>query len=479
MAKCSFGKVSLQGTFEAVWPFGTDLFARMFYVATDETEILMVAMDTADTLFTEAARFREGVSIRMGIPADRIWYHELQLHAAPGSRQLKGETMGRIIDRVSREVLSMKDRAVPFTCRVAEADLGMKYSMNREQYIAGLGGVTVWSGIRFDADGRAYCQDSGRMLLRGYEPRLPVLDAPVYFDNPVDSKGYLFVFSDLENRVIGTISRFAAHPDVAVLFELRVQNGNYHYDFDWPGYLSEKMEREFQAPSLYLNGPCANLATKKGFDGMDTYEASASEARRIGESIADALLFRYRKKTADLGDGDHCRAALFSLELPIRETFPQNMKELDALDDAVADAEQRFQQAIAHHAPAYQIKQLADERFRVERARHFVDDCVGVDESMMKNRRMPVTVAAMQLGHYLFIGLPGECLTEMSEWLRSTFTGVKTIPLDQVNGYFSYMATPTSLTLGGYTYWSSWVAREAIPQFKDAIVACMEQFLNG
>ena len=67
----------------------------------------------------------------------------------------------------------------------------------------------------------------------------------------------------------------------------------------------------------------------------------------------------------------------------------------------------------------------------------------------------------------------------MTMWLRSTFTGVKTIPVDQVNGYYNYMATPRSLTLGGYTYWSSWVSRRSIPLLKEGIVREMEEWLDS
>lgn len=80
------------------------------------------------------------------------------------------------------------------------------------------------------------------MLLRGYDPKLPVFDKPIYFDNPVDPRAYLFVFRDENGKVIGTVSRFAAHPDVAVLFE-HLGGHDYHYDYDWPGYLSEKWNR--------------------------------------------------------------------------------------------------------------------------------------------------------------------------------------------------------------------------------------------
>ena len=84
----------------------------------------------------------------------------------------------------------------------------------------------------------------------------------------------------------------------------------------------------------------------------------------------------------------------------------------------------------------------------------------------------------MKLGRYQFIGVPGESLSEMGVWLRSTFTGVKTVAVDQVNGYYDYMVNPTWLTLGGYTYWASWISREATPILKDAIVEKLADFVD-
>ena len=479
MAKCCISKVSLKGTWEAKWPFGTEIYARLFYVSTDETEVLLVAMDSSDTFRREAIRFREGVAKATGIPADHIWYHELQLHAAPVSVDLQKENMDKVIACVSKEVNDMKKRAVTFTCEVAEIYTGRKYTINREQYVAGLGGVTLWAGMFFDEKGRPYIENPDRMLLRGYKPNLPVFEKPIYFDNNNDPLAYLFVFKDEGGETIGTISRFAAHPDVAVLFELQGVDDEYHYDYDWPGYLSDKLERHFRAPSMYLNGPCADLATKKNFYGYVTYEMSAGECRRLGEEFADMLIEGYHKKTVNFGNPDNCKAARFVINLPIKEDFPYSMEELKNWKANRVDvSEKNFQDAIANDEPAYRVKQLADERYRAEYIPRHMDSVNGVEEEDLRNRTRDVDVTALQLGNYLFVGVPGESLVEMTEWLRSTLTGTKTIPVDQVNGYYGYMATPASLTKGGYTYWHSFVNRESVPKLKAEIQKEMEKFLE-
>ncbi len=477
MAKCSFGKVSLKGCFHTYWPFGTDIYARLFYVNANDTEVLIAAMDTSDTFPKDTVRFREMVSKKSGIPADNIWYHELQLHAAPNSVCLTGEYMERIADAVATETLSMKNRAVEFTCEVAEAYAGMKYTVNREQYVAGLGGVTVWSGIDYDENDKGYGNKWERMLLRGYHPDLDALKKPVPFDNPVDPRAYLFVFRNEDLQVIGTMTRFAAHPDVAVLFELEGVSDQYHYDYDWPGYLSDIMEKEFAAPSLYINGPCANLSTHKHYEGRNTYEKSKAECIRIANDFADLLLTRYKTKTVPFGNENNCKSAHFEFYLPMREDFPHSAAEAKDFEAVIDAAEEALQKAIRENAPAYVVKQLIDDRWRVHMTHRYIDEVGGFTDEDLQRRSIKVEVKVLQLGDYLFIGVPGESLVELTEFLRSNFTGIKTVTVDQCGGYLGYMATPTSLTLGGYTYWHSWVSRDAIPLLKDKIVEAMEDFL--
>ncbi len=479
MAICGFGKVSLNGTYLQFWPFGSDLFARLLYIKSDDgTELLLAAMDLANSCPSVTAQFREKVSAATGIPADNVVYHELQIHAAPGADVINEETMDRIVERVLPEIQATMERAVPFTCEVTEAYAGTRFSYNREQYVHGLGGVTVWAGLKYDEKGRPYSQDPGRMLLRGYQPDLPVFDTPIYFDNPNDPLAYLFVFRNTDGDIIGTMSRFAAHPDISVLFESHGV-ADYKFHFDWTGYLCEYMEAEFDAPAMYINGPCADLAMKKGFEGIVTYDASIAESKRVGEEFAQFLVEEHKKKSVPLGDANHLKVIRFQSELPLHEEFPRDPALItrEIANQEVYDAEEALQSAIARGDSPATIKTLVDDRYRATYLIRFLDEQVFFDEETVRRGTAMVDVAAFQLGDYLFIGIPGESMVDMTLWMRSTFTGAKTVTMDQVDGYYGYMATPTSLTLGGYTYWNSWVSRESIPKLQDDMAAVIGEFL--
>ena len=472
MTKCAFGNILLRGTFEPQFPFGTELYGRMLYLCNEDTQVLMIAMDTCCTGARFSKRFTELVSDATGIPGDNIWFHELQIHAAPFSPEMVDGVIDSMAARTIDEVKRMQKDARPFTCVVAEADAGTRYTMNREQYVDELGGVTIYAGIRFDKDGVPYCQDSSRMnLWDDFTFIWPDLKEPVYFDNTVDSKAYLFVFYDEEGKVMGTMSRFAAHPDVAVLFESHVlPEFPYHYHFDWPGYLSKKLEAYFGAPTLYINGPCGDLATQKAWDNTDTYEASDAECRRIGEGIAQLLIDRFNKKTVSLGDHNHLRALRFETEVPMRDNYPHSVAEAEDREQALDDALKVLKTAAAEGQPLSRLKRLGDDCIRASHDKvTCLGECMFTDEDLRRHTAKPL-ISAIQLGDYTFIGVPGESLVDMTMWLRSSFTGVKTIPVDQVNGYFSYMATPRSLTLGGYTYWASWTSRRTIPLLKEQIL---------
>ncbi len=480
--KCSFSKISTKGTFTPVWPYGTDLYGRFLYLESDVERALVAAFDFGGTFPREADRFREELSARTGIPAKSIWYHELQIHAAPFCNELSGEAMDRLIDISVNAVNEMIPRAEECDCFAAECDMGTEFTFNREQFVEGLGGVTVWRGIKFDGEGRPYSNDPSIMLLRGYEPKLPAFDSPIYFDDNADQMAYLFVFKNKKGETLGTVSRFAAHPDVAVLFEHSEnpeRGREYHYDFDWPGYLSEDMEKVYGGVGMYINGPCANLAAKKDCNDKGTYEASANECKRLANVIGTRIREIFDANAEKIDADAVFKTETFEMYLPMKEDIPYNHEELMKLYDVAAEKQIELDNAISENRSPAEIKRLIDDRWRLGHLPYILgNNEYGFTDKDLADHKIKITVPALRFGGYLFVGVPGESLVDTTYWLRSRFTGTKTVPVDQVNGYYHYMATPRSMTLGGYTYWSSWVSRDAIPLMKKTLAPLLDEFLK-
>ncbi len=480
MPKCSFSKISIQGTFKPRWGFHTDLYCRLLYLQSDGEQALICAFDTLNIWGSDALKFRKEISNRCNIPEKSIVFHELQIHAAPAGRTVS-EAMDQIIDRVAKQVTAMIENAQEYTCEVCEAYFGNDCSFNREQYVEGLGGVTVWTGMGFNGEGKACTSDEGIMLLRDYRPGLETLKEPLMFDNANDPYAYLFVFKNKSGKVIGTMARFAAHPDVAVLFELRPVEGKaemYRYDHDWPGYLCSYLEEEFGGEAIYVNGPCADLSTKKGYEGIDDFISSDGECRRIGRLFADKLISAFKEDSKQLKSPELLRTETFKITVPMREDMPKTVEESKNQQVLIEKAKNSFDNAKTDptKTPA-QVKRAVDDYWKALYNGMMVEIC-GFTDGQLKERSVELYIPCLRLGEYTFIGVPGESLTETATWLRSAFTGSKTIPLDQCNGYYSYMATPRTLTLGGYTYWCSWTNRDTVPTMQHLLIPKIRKFLQ-
>ena len=481
MLKVSFTKIPLRGTFTPRWPFHTELYARCLYLESGEEKLLICAFDTLGTFGCDAKKFRVAAAAATGIPEKSIIFHELQVHAAP-SAELMHTAIDSVIERAIPELQAFIKKAVPCSVEVMEADFGDECTFNREQYVEGLGGVTVWTGMTFDEKGRPCTQNKAIMLLREYRPDLPVFDKPIYFDNMNDPKAYLFRFIGEDGKTIGTVTRFAAHPDVGVLFELRPVQGKaamYHYDFDWPGYLSTRLEQDYGGMSMYLNGPCGDLSSKKGYDGIDDFEASDRECQRLGNWFAEKMEKAFEQGKKVMPNSDFLRTDTFTVTVPMRDDMPTSIENANNGQQPLIDAaKKKFEDAMAQNQPAYLVKKAVDNYWKAMYNRMMATSICGFTDEELQKREVVIEIPIVRFGPYLFVGVPGESLTEMATWLRSTFTGVKTIPLDQCDGYYSYMATPRSLKMGGYTYWCSWTTPETIPSMKAQMIPKINAFLE-
>ncbi len=458
MAGCSFACTDVTGIYEQKYPVGKGLQGRFMYVEDGKLKWLLASFDFAGTFRQSCTAWRQKIALATGIPYSNIWFHELQIHAAPVSFEPESEPCNRLAEICIPVILQMMEDALEAEVSYVLPDMGEKFSMNREQYIPGLGGVTVWAGLQMDPEGRPFTQNTDSMLLDGYKPELPALKEPVWFDRPVDPQGALMVFRSNTGRILGTLSRFAAHPDVAVLFESMGVTDQYRYHFDWPGYLREYIDSRIGGVGVYINGPCANLSVKKGFQGMETYEACDREARRIGREIGERLVGEWLKWAPPWSKV--CLKGILSetAALAIRSSIPKSRADT-ADSTGLSRAAQALKEAIESNASPARIKNLIDEKYHQSILPTLVKEWAGFTDEELKNRRAPAEIVAAALNGLLFVGLPGECLTETGAWIKAQTAGNQVLVMDQVNGYMGYMATPEAMDEGGYTFWGSWMER--------------------
>ena len=160
--------------------------------------------------------------------------------------------------------------------------------------------------------------------------------------------------------------RFACHPTV-------LSENNLYYSRDLPG-ASEA------APTLWLNGPCADLSTR-----FTRRESTPAEVQRMGGLIQDALALVKLQPAQDFGKA--IRVFEQTLDLPYGSALR-------------GEARQALLQQLLEQAAA-----CTDDAARRE-----LDSCIAVlqrEERDLPDTRT-VTVAACDLGSHLLLALPFE-----------------------------------------------------------------------
>lgn len=463
MAQCAFAKVVVNDVWESKWPYGTDLEGRFVYMRDGAQQWLLAAFDFSYMFRRTSLAWRQAIAAETGIPVANIWVHELQLHSAPIALDMDGEPCNRLIQRTLPVVREMIANAAEAEMSHVVVDLGERFNMNREQYIPGLGRVTVWHGCEFDEENRPYSQNPEIMLLAGWKPELPAFGKKIYFDGPADPQAALLVFRRRSSgEVLGTISRFSGHADivgacVSHLGTRGLQDLRYH--FDWPGYMRRTLDTQLGGTGVCVCGPCGNLSTKKR--AIPGYESGDRQSNEIGGGVARTCLEAWRKQAPPWLPLKLGKQAHTQFGLPLRESFPRSTGEVQQAKNRAQEYHDRFKAAIAAGACPALIKQLIDEHYHWSWVPNIANRWAGLSEQELQDHAMQVEVETIRINDLVLAGLPGESMTETCLWLRANSVGNRLIVMDQVNGYCAYQTTSEQYDEGGYAYGCSCLSRDA------------------
>ena len=472
MAVCAFAKIALNDTFTPLYPFDTDLEARYVYFRDGDDSVLIGEFDIGYFFRSTSLEIRQALSDATGVPVDRILLHEHQAHSAPTATQWVGEPARKVAEKSIAALKPAIESAQE--CQVAwvVADVGDEFSHVREQYLPDVGGVTNWGDYDFAEDGRAHTEDTGKLLLAGWKPDVPALNEPLYFDRPTDTLVPLLVFRTPEGKAIGSVCRFAAH--VAIV-HYRKPGGDtdYHYSWDWPGYLRGRLEEEFGGMGLCLNGPCGDLIPKMRCG--NTFEEGRRESQRIGRGVAERAIAEFNSGGSAFEPLRLQGFAKRTAELPLRDTIPRSREELKDMPDRIEAARAELNRLIEEGAWPTRIKRQVDLLQHLGVMDRFVEKWINFSDDEMARRVMTVDVEALGLNGLVFVGLPGEALTDTGQWVRSQTLGERVVTIDQVNGYCVYLVTRERYDLGGYAYWCSVLARDSEPLLRKTAVDAVRE----
>jgi hypothetical protein len=479
---CAAGRVVANAAFTPAFPFGTDLEGRFLYLADGERRWLLAAFDFSYMWRSTCLEWRRRVSQATGIPVPCIWVHMTQSHSAPTAPELSGAACERLGDLSLPEIQRMIAEAEESQMAYVIPDLGTRFNFRRERYVPELGAVTVWSGQLELAEGRPpFTRDPSVMLLGDWAPDLPAFKQDIYFDRPVDGQVALLVFRGASGKILGTLTRFSGHPDIATShtnFGARMDEYRYHHD--WPGYVRRAVDDELGALGVCVNGPCGDVSVRASCGG--SYAEADAEARRAGEGVAGACLAAWHEhepawETVRMG-----APAAGRVKLPLRDTLPCSRAELlsgRAREQKLDAMRKQVNDARAAGAPPAHIKRLIDEQHHQFWLAALVEKWVGLSDEELGSRFSEVEVQALRLNDLVLCGLPAESMTDTSLWLKAQTYGSRLITIDQVNGYCSYLTTSDQYAQGGYSYWGGGHAVDAEAILRQAALELIHRSRDG
>lgn len=474
-ARCAIGKVIVTDTYGETKPFGKDLEARLLYLENGPIRWLLAAFDFSYLRRGTTQAWREAVAQATGIPREAIWVHATHNHAGADAPQVTDDVLRTLVDRCVPEIQAMIGRAEEAELAYAVADTEGRYNLRREQYVPGLGTVTMWHGWEYDDDGRPWAQDPKWMLLRGWTPQLPAFDHKIHFDRPVDASAHLVVFRSLrDQRVIGHLVRFTGHP---VIFNAPQYVGHpeeMRQHPDWPGCLREAIEAELGGTGVAVNGPCGDVCIRH--DTHATYAGAERECREISGGIARECIAAFRRDPACwqpvVLDAPQCER----VELPLRDSLPRSHDGLAAhCQRGAAAAEEALREALGRAAPAFEIKQHVDLVQHWKVMPRFCVAWCDITEAELERHQLEQDLWAVRINDLVLTGWAGETMTDTSLWLQAQSIGRRLLTIDELNGYTVYNTTREQFREGGYSFWCSLWSPDAEPLLRRRALELIER----
>jgi hypothetical protein len=401
------------------------LYARALYLDDGTTQLALVVCDLIGIGSFLAARARELIAERPGIPPSNVLISATHTHAGPAGVRGRGEAV--LVEEIARKIAG----AVRVAHRAA-AEGVLKYGQ---------------TGLSSFAQNR----------------RHP--------DWPIDHRLDVVAADTPDGRNIATAVRYACHATT-------LNFDNLEITADYPGELCRTVESVIGggAQALFFNGACGNInptwirqdfANVRRVGSIAGAKAAAlsQELRPLGLSHQGDNI-RWDERTPKAIDGTlvagPLRAFSSTFEAPHRvgpdaDTVEAN---LDALERAFRETESTMTRDQRRSAME-RLTAARMERLSLARARD-------------KGASRTEEVQAFALGHNLHVvALPGEVFYETGEDIRRLSGLANLLVIAYANDYPGYFCRPEAYAQGGYEAGVTPFAPEADGLLLEAAVAAL------
>jgi neutral ceramidase len=365
------------------------LLSSALFLSDGKIPLLFVANDVIYVSRRTAARVRDRIARKTGIPAANMMITATHTHSGPltvDTLSNEGDpvvpkTDPRYVERLENGIVEAAVQAV-LTARPVEIGCGV-------------------------ADGS--CVGTNRHAPQG--PAIP--ETPILVVRDVESKAF-----------VGAMVVCSMHPTV-------LHEDSTLISGDFPAmtrrYLQEhKLGRN--CPVIWHTGPCGNQSPRH-VTKANTFDEAARLGRMLGQSIAGAVeAMGYSTKHAIA-----CDRAL--VDLP-RRSFPG----VDSAQALVSAAAQRLEALRQAKADACEVRTAECDWFGSEETLALAKAVAEKRLNAAVASVVPAEIQVMRVGPWTFVGWPGEVFVEFALMLKASYTDCHVISM--ANGEFQgYLVT--------------------------------------
>ncbi len=452
-----FGSASLEGTWQTNETFADEVEVRALLVRQGgQTGALLVA-DLALMWPSASEQFRGSIAAVLGIPPEHVGLFVTQNHVNPGAPHYHGDFDMARLERAYLQAAKEAAAALqPAEVAHVNARPDPPLTFRRRVLMGDMGEFTCYYGFLVDEKGRANCSPVIRAALAGLaggqafpinaaefdtegrpkqpEAAMPVPD-PLYLPPAADELVQGLFFRSPDGKPIGSLIRFASHPNTYGAA------GDSHHSGDYPAYVRRRAEQAFGGTGVFLTGPCGDQVCPIGRKSLQLAES-------IGRRVADALLGRLAD--ASWQRDAAVRVASPEVRLRVREDYPASRAAAQKERDEIKAA---FPEAARAGASLAELKRMSDRYEFLLWVTHTGDshhDWTGLEVTGRAGQEVSHPLFVLQIGSSVIAGLPGEPFGGYSARLRAETIGEALIVAEEANGYLSYFPMAEDYPRGGY-----------------------------
>ncbi len=440
MTKIGFSKIDLAKSLNPVLPIRERIESICMYLERDNVCALWIALDFMDFDRSVTDSLKKEISKSTYLDFEQI--HILTTHNhGGGTPDIK--VLSELVSDGAREAISNAQNAL---MRYTSTGLKKQVSILRRLYIPEIDGVaTLYFGAseKNNYDSSAFKNNVISCLKQAKETNYmgeeyDDISSPF---SPGDNELTVIEFAKPDGEPIGSVVRFAAHAVCA--------NRKDSYSSDYPYYVRSLMSEKFGGVSMFLNGPCGEIAPCM----QDKYEG---REKILGKYLAETALLAIEDKP--FVEINYLNDTKYSIELPVRKEVLDNYVNIsNVLPSSLFEMRRHL------------------ESIRLNKTLEFLRGKYLNGESKHSDT-ISIFVGLLQINDLLIVAFPGETFYKTGKIVKESFENLNVCTVTEHERTVMYLPPKEDFELGGYEAVCKLTASNSEEILRENVISVIRKF---